>query len=233
MSYFHSQKLALAATFGIAIVGLNHASHAQSAHPVSAVDNPWPSDIDPVSGFRLPLPDRIDLNEAAKKIYDHATRSASLAGLQGPAGVYIYSKAGQQAVSINSVLRRNAGLSPRIREVAILTTAREFDSQFEWSAHEPEGIKAGVPVETIDAIKHHKDLTGLDPTDSLVIELGRDIWRQHKVPSETFQKMKQVFGPQKTIDLVLLMGNYAATAAVLTTVDMQLHHGEKALLSTP
>ena len=32
-----------------------------------------------------------------------------------------------------------------MREVAILTTAREMDSQFEWVAHEPEAIKEGVP----------------------------------------------------------------------------------------
>jgi len=51
-----------------------------------------PSDIDPQSGFRLPLPKREDLDEAGKKAYDRATRpGATLAGLQGPAGVQLYS----------------------------------------------------------------------------------------------------------------------------------------------
>ena len=45
-----------------------------------------PSDIDPKSGFRLPLPNRDDLDEAGKKAYDRGTTpGATIAGLQGPA----------------------------------------------------------------------------------------------------------------------------------------------------
>ena len=51
-----------------------------------------PSDIDPQSGFRLPLPKREDLDEAGKQHYDRAaTPGTSLAGLQGPSGIQLYS----------------------------------------------------------------------------------------------------------------------------------------------
>ena len=103
-----------------------------------------PSDIDPQSGFRLPLPKREDLDEAGKAHYDRATApGASIAGLQGPTGIGLYSpKASAHARALNRYLRFEAGFAPRIREIAILTTAREMDSQFEWSAHEPEALKA-------------------------------------------------------------------------------------------
>ena len=42
-----------------------------------------------------------------------------------------------------------------------------------------------------------------------------------------------MFGPNMLIDLVMLMGNYAGTAALLATVDMQLHAGKKPLLPIP
>ena len=64
-----------------------------------------------------------------------------------------------------------------MREVAILTTAREMDSQFEWVAHEPEALKVGVPQAVIDAIKYRRDTGGLDAADATVIELGRALWR--------------------------------------------------------
>jgi 4-carboxymuconolactone decarboxylase len=73
-----------------------------------------------------------------------------------------------------------------VREVAILTTAREMDSQFEWVAHEDVALKEGVPQEVIDIIKHRRRTAGIDSTDALVIELGRQIWRDHKVKPETF-----------------------------------------------
>jgi 4-carboxymuconolactone decarboxylase len=53
------------------------------------------------------------------------------------------------------------------------------------------------------------------------------------VTSELFAKAKTLFGPNKLIDLVLLMGNYAGTAALLTSVDMQLHAGKTPLLPIP
>ncbi len=194
-----------------------------------------PSDIDPQSGFRLPLPRREDLDETARQTFDEAAKpGASIAGLQGPAGVQLYSpNTTRHLRALNRYLRYEAGIPPRIREIAILTTAREMDSQFEWVAHEPEGLKVGVPPAVVDVIKHRKSTAGLDETDALVIELGRQLWRDHKVKSETFAKLKQIFGPNKLVDLVLLMGNYAGTAALLTAVDMQLHAGKQPLLPIP
>jgi 4-carboxymuconolactone decarboxylase len=194
-----------------------------------------PSDIDPRSGFRLPLPNREDLDEAGKRTYDRGTTpGATIAGLQGPSGIQLYSpKTAPHLTALNRYLRYDAGISPRIREIAILATAREFDSQFEWVAHEPEALKEGVPQNVIDAIKHRRSTEGLDEADAAVIELGRQLWRDHKVKPETFAKLKGLFGPHKLIDLVLLMGNYAGTAALLAAVDMQLHAGKKPLLPIP
>jgi 4-carboxymuconolactone decarboxylase len=194
-----------------------------------------PSDIDPQSGFRLPLPKREDLDDVGKRHYDRATKpGATIAGLQGPAGIQLYSpKTAEHAHALNRYLRFEAGFTPRVREIAILTTAREMDSQFEWVAHEPEALKEGVEPDVIDVIKHRRSTAGLGETDAAVIELGRQIFRDHKVTPETFAKVKALFGSHKLIELVMLMGNYAGTAALLAAVDMQLHNGHKPLLPIP
>ncbi len=193
-----------------------------------------PSDIDPQSGFRLPLPDRDDLDEIGKAAYDRGTRpGATMMGLQGPAGIQLYTKAAPHLVALNQYLRFKSGISPRIREIAILTAAREMNSQFEWAAHEPEALGVGVPANVVEAIKHRHSTAGLDEADATVIELGRQIYQTHKVTSELFAKAKALFGASMLIDIVLLMGNYASTAAMLATVDMQLHKGSKPLLPVP
>jgi len=194
-----------------------------------------PADIDPQSGFRLPLPKREDLDDAGKAHYDRvAAPGASIVGLQGPSGIGLYSpKAAEHARALNRYLRFETGLPPRVREIAILTTAREMDSQFEWAAHEPEARKEGVEGRVIDIIKHRMPTAGLEETDAAVIELGRQIFRDRKVTSDTFAKAKALFGANKLVELVMLMGNYAGTAALLTAVDMQLHPGQKPLLPMP
>jgi len=194
-----------------------------------------PADVDPESGFRLPVPRREDLDETGRKLYDRATTpGATIAGLQGPAGVQLYStRTAHHLTALNRYLRYEAGISARVREIAILTTARELDSQFEWVAHEPQALEEGIEPTVIDIIKHRKPTSGLPEPDAMVIELGRQIWRDHKVTSELFASLKAQFGANKLVDLVLLMGNYAGTAALLAAVDMQLHKGKEPLLPIP
>src|SRR6516162_2423086 len=92
---------------------------------ISRSESAMPSDIDPQSGFRLPLPRREELDEAGQKAYDRgATPGANIAGLQGPAGVQLYSpRTAPHLSAINRYLRFEAGISPRVREIAILVTA--------------------------------------------------------------------------------------------------------------
>jgi 4-carboxymuconolactone decarboxylase len=195
---------------------------------------PMPPDIDPQSGFRLPLPKREDLDEASKIAFDRAaTPGKSIVGLRGPGGITLYSpKTVGARAEFGNYLRFDV-FDAKTREVAILAVAREMDSQFEWAAHEPEALKEGVPAEVVDVIKHRKSTQGLDETYAAIIELGRQTFGDHKVTSEAFARVKKLFAPTKLVELVMLMGNYAATAALLTAFDMQLPEGQKPLLPVP
>ena len=193
-----------------------------------------PPDIDPASRCRLPLPDRASLDEAGQAAYDRASRPGNIAGLQGPAGIQLHSLGVAPHLSaLNRYLRFEAGFTPRLREIAILATAREMDSAFEWAAHEPEALKEGVPPAVVDAIKHRRGVESLDEEAALVIELARQLWRDHRVSPAMFAQVKARYGTRQAIDLVVLMGSYANTAAMLAMVDMQLPDGTQALLPLP
>jgi 4-carboxymuconolactone decarboxylase len=196
--------------------------------------NELPPDIDPQSGFRLPLPKREDLDEAGKRAYDRAnTPGKTIVGLRGPAGIHLYSsKTAEAHNTTNHYLRHEAGFEPKVREVAILAVAREMDSRFEWAAHEPEALTVGVPPQVIDIIKLRKSTAGLSELDAAIIEFGRQVVGKHKVTSEAFARLKALFAPNKLVELVLLMGDYAATAILLAAMDMQVPEG-KPLLPTP
>ena len=104
-----------------------------------------PDDIDPVSGFRLPFPDREQMNDDAKALYDRFSDpdGGSYVGLRGPGGIRLHSpELALRTQQINNYLRRDAGIPIENRELSILVTARELNSQFEWCAHEDEALKA-------------------------------------------------------------------------------------------
>jgi 4-carboxymuconolactone decarboxylase len=148
----------------------------------------------------------------------------------GPGGILLHSPdLSRYTRRLNYYLRREAGLGGRVRELAILTTARELDSQFEWAAHEPEALREGISREIIEIIQHRLDTSGLDRADAIVIELAREVFGARKVASETFARALRHFGRRALVDLVVLMGNYAGTAALLTAFDMQLNADQPSL----
>jgi 4-carboxymuconolactone decarboxylase len=191
------------------------------------------ADIDPQSQCRLPLPQRDELDAEGQRIYDSLADpcGGSLRGLRGPGGIHLHSpELARHTRALNRYLRQESALGGRVRELAILVTARELDSQFEWAAHEPEALREGVSPEIIDTIRYRRDTSDLDAADAIVIELGREIFRSRKVSPATFARALAQFGRRKLVDLVALMGNYAATAALLTAFDMQLDPDQPPLL---
>jgi 4-carboxymuconolactone decarboxylase len=191
---------------------------------------PMPPDIDPQSGFRLPLPKREDLDEVGKRAYDRAnTPGKTIVGLRGPSGIHLYSTKTVDAHNVMNRYLRYEVFDAKTREIAILTVAREMDSKFEWAAHEPEALKEGVPQEIIDVIKHRKNTQSLDETYAAIIEFGRQIFCDHKVTPAAFARVKALFPPNKLVELVLLMGTYASTAALLCAFDMQVPEGKPLL----
>lgn len=186
------------------------------------------NDIDPDSRCRLPFVDRAALDPEAQAMFDSHNKGGAhtLRGLRGPGGIKLHSPAlAKHMRPLGRYLRGETGFSARVREVAILTTARCCDSQFEWAAHEPEAIRQGVPRETIEAIRLGKPVDALDPTDAIVIKLGREAFQSRKVTPQTYRRALETFGAARLVDLVALMGNYAGTAVLLTVFGMQLDEG--------
>jgi 4-carboxymuconolactone decarboxylase len=191
-----------------------------------------PSDIYPDSGCRLPLPRREDLDEAGRAMFDRNSdpKGGTLAGLRGPGGLRLHSpRLAELENALNLYLRYEAGFPAAVRELAILATAREMDSAFEWAAHELQALKDGVPQAAVDTVKHRRPVDGLSETEQAIIRLGREMLGARKVSPQTFAAARRVFGDRGLIDLISLMCHYQATASLLAAFDVQVPEGKPVL----
>jgi hypothetical protein len=87
-----------------------------------------------------------------------------------------------------------------------------------------------VGLQGPSGIWHRKPISGLGTKETLIISLGRQLFRERKVDTKTFAHALEVFGSRSLVNLAALMGNYAGTAIMLNLVDQQLRPDQKPLL---
>lgn len=229
-------KLPRVSAWLVIVVGI--ASFAAGMRANQPAAPAYPPDIDPGSRNRLPVVSRENLSELGKALYDKNVQDArtgrSLAGFQGPNGMLLYSpRIADTDLRKNDYLRFESHIGRRTYEIAVLVTARAWDQQFEWAAHEPAALKAGVEQTIIDVIKHGRPLTGLQPKDAILIQLGREIYGRRPAQSSTFAQALKLHGATDLIDIVSTMGTYSGIALLLNALDQQLAPGQQALLPVP
>jgi 4-carboxymuconolactone decarboxylase len=190
----------------------------------------FPKDVFPESGSRLPGIPRNDLDDAGEKLLDAKTPP----DFYGPGAIRLYSlPVAVHMGAVNDYLRNKSGLDPKLVQLAILVTAREFDSEYVWTAHEPQGLKAGLPPEIIDVVRYRKPTSGLDEKNAAIIDMGREVLEKHHVSSATFARAQGLFGKQGVVNYASLIGDYAATAVLLNTFDQHVRPADKPLLPIP
>jgi 4-carboxymuconolactone decarboxylase len=189
-----------------------------------------PPDIHPESLSRLPPVQRAELDADGQRIYDALAGTGKVLTRTGPSAVTMHSpKAAEPIFALNQVLR-NTVAGSKYFELAALVAAREFDQQYEWSAHEPAGLKAGLDQSVLDVVKYNRELAGVPEKDATVIQLGRAIFRDHRVNPELWARMERLFGRQGAIEVTMIMADYAMAGFILTAVDQRLPPDRKPLL---
>ena len=193
-----------------------------------------PSDIDPESFSRMPLILKDSLNEEGQRIFETINGAEGKVPRIGPPNNSMYSIEPSEPYDVMNRLLRRASVGPQFFEISTLVPAREFNQQYEWTAHEVNARAVGVDQEIIDVIKYDRPVTGLPEREATVIEFGRAMLSgDHQVPSELFAKMVDLFGNQGTIEITMIMGDYTMTAMLLNAVDQHLPPGREALLPMP
>jgi 4-carboxymuconolactone decarboxylase len=183
-----------------------------------------PPDINPVTLSRLPPVTREDLDEEGQRLL--AQKPAAKPG-PGPTHVTSYSPR-ERSLGVPTGVGSPVG--PRYFQLAVLIMAREIDQQFEWSAHEPAGLRQGLEQSVIDVVKYDRNVKGLAEKDATVIEFLRALFRVHKVSSELWARQIQAFGRQNTIEIMQLMGDYFMAGMMMNAADQHLPPQRQPLL---
>ena len=120
-----------------------------------------------------------------------------------------------RAKAMGDYLRFKSTLGPRLNEMVILITAREWTQQYEWNAHRPEAMKAGLRAEIADAIADGRHPSGMAEDEEIAYDMATEILRLKRVSDATYGRAVAKFGEQGVIDLLGVIGYYNFLAIVM------------------
>ena len=172
---------------------------------------------------RLPVATRESIPAGQEAAFDQIIGSSGTVAPYGPGSVLTHvPEASKHATALNLYLRNDSSVPLKSAELAMLVAAREMDCQHIWNSHAKSARDAGVPDGVVDALRDGKPLPELSPDESAVINLGREILRNHQVSRGGYQSALEIFGQQGTIELSLILGNYTMLSMVINTFETNL-----------
>jgi 4-carboxymuconolactone decarboxylase len=118
-------------------------------------------------------------------------------------------------------------IEPRLTELAILMTARHWTQQYEWNAHYPAAIKAGIKPETIAAVAEGRRPAGMAEDEAVIYDLLTELHLSHGVSDATYARALAKFGEAGVVETTSLAGYYAMLAMVMNTARTPLPAGAK------
>ena len=122
-------------------------------------------------------------------------------------------------------------LDNRLTEFAILIAARHWTQQYEWNAHHPAAIKAGLKPEIIAAVAEGRRPDHMAEDEEILYDFCTELQRNQSVSDATYARAVAKFGEPGIVEAAALEGYYALLAMVMNTARTPLPVGAKQLLA--
>ena len=121
----------------------------------------------------------------------------------------------------HSLLTRTR-LAAKLREIAILRTAKLTGSVYEWTQHVPIARDSGVSEEQVAAMADWVSARCFDEVERLVLTLTDEVTRNVKGRKQTIEALKKYLDTAEIVELILSIGFWGMVARLLETTEVDL-----------
>lgn len=189
--------------------------------------------IDGGSMLRIPVLAEKDMTPAQRRVYDKIVGGVRKGPPAGPLVAAMHRPELAEVWSqMGEVLRFQSSLPGRLREFAILLTARHWDSQFEWYAHEPFARKENLSPKSIEALRTASGRFDAED-EQLIYDYATALLQKHAVDDTLYKRAQAKFGTAVLIELTALVGYYCMIALTLNAHGFDVPAGTPRPLKVP
>jgi len=119
--------------------------------------------------------------------------------------------------AVSDYVRWGTGIDPRLTELAIMITARNWSSQWIWRGHYRAAVRGGLDPSVGADIAAGKRPEKMKEDETILYNYATEMYRDKAVSDATFAAAVKQFGEKGLIDLVATMGYYDTVAMTLIT----------------
>lgn len=117
---------------------------------------------------------------------------------------------------------RGAGISPKLREMAILTVGHCTNSEYEIAHHQSHGLKAGISPEQLKAIAHFEDSPLFNEEERAVMALAKESTLRVNVSDATWNRVAAFMDQKQLVELALNVAWYNSGVRIMGTLGIEL-----------
>ena len=146
-----------------------------------------------------------------------ASSGASKPGpLGGPFNVWLRSPGiGDLVQKLGEEIRFRSTLTGKLNELAILITARNWTSQYEWVAHHKLALEGGLDPEIAEDIAQGRRPANMDADETLVYEFSTELQMTQGVSDDVYARALKRFDERGVVDLITVNGFYVLVSMCL------------------
>jgi 4-carboxymuconolactone decarboxylase len=131
---------------------------------------------------------------------------------------------------VGEYLRYSNSLPQKLVEMTVLMTARRWTQQYEWNAHYPLALKAGLKKDVADAIAEGRHPSGMVEDEEIAYNFTTELNQNGSVSDPTYARAVSTFKEQGVIDLIALNGYYSLLGMVMGVARTPLAPGDTPML---
>ena len=185
---------------------------------------------------RFPTLQPEQMNPEQKKLFETIISGARAQNYGGDAANHVLKRGpfnawmrspefGLKLQAVGEHIRFKSSIPKHLNELAILITAREWTSQYEWYAHHILAMKAGLDPKIAEDIAAGKRPANMKDDEAAVYDFCIQLHREKKVDDTNFGRIIALFGEQGVIDLVGVSGYYSAVSMTLNIAQVPVPDG--------
>ena len=137
----------------------------------------------------------------------------------------------ERGAAFGTMLRDATSVPKRLSELAIAMVARYWTAQFEWHAHAPQALRAGVAKEVIEAIRDRRRPLFEKKDEEAVYDYFTELLETRKVSEPTYKALVAQVSQEAAIEITAIAGFYAMVAMLIVAFEADLPEGVKPQLS--